>query len=68
MQHIEKTYITEEGEIVREIIEDESGGFYVSEKHTIADIFRWCVAQGYWPEMVTLHELETETANANTQG
>lgn len=48
------------GEICTEIVEDESGGFYISEKHTIADIYRWAVKEGYWSEMVTLYELESQ--------
>lgn len=48
------------GEICTEIAGDENGGFYVSEKHTIADIYRWIVKEGYWPEMVTLYEIEQE--------
>jgi hypothetical protein len=46
------------GEICRAIEEDAEGGFYISEEHTIADIYRWLVKEGYWPEIVTLNEIE----------
>jgi hypothetical protein len=46
-------------EIITPIIEDGNGGFYISKKHTIADIYRWVVEHDYWPEMLSLYEIET---------
>lgn len=45
-------------EIINSIERENDGSLVIEAHHTIADIYRLCVNEGWWDEMISIHEIE----------